>query len=251
MASPTQDLTTFAQSVYLVIKNRYFDDIASEDGQVFITQVVDWVNMFLDELENTVGPDGQIIDWWFARDNITLGTATAGAKSIAIPNTVDHLITDESRYVQIADATGKILSNWAVVKPADIDNSGKPQADKCAVVGSNVVFSREFTAEEADNSITADVVTKLPRITYKVGTDANKTITATNIKLLTTVRPQLLLKLGVAKNATLPDIVQGKLSPSFATKFDGLMTGAIARSIASSQAAQAGRQSFSGVRGVY
>lgn len=250
MASPTVELTAFAQSVYLVIKNRYFDDIASEDGQLYLTQVVDWVNMFLDELENTVGPDGQLIDWWFSREVATLGTVTEGASSITIPSTVDHLITDENRYVQIQQ-DGTPVSNWAVVQPRDIDNSGRHQEDKCAVIGGNLVFSRAFRDTEAGGSIVGDVINKLPRIAYTQADDANNTVTATNIKLLSTVRPQLLLKLGVAKNATLPDIVQGKLSPSYATKFDNLMNGAIARSIASSQAAKAGRENFSGVRGVY
>lgn len=250
MAAPTVDFTAFAQSVYLTIKNRYFDDIAGEDGQIFITQVADWVNMFIDELESTPGPDGNIVDWWFTRSNgATLGTAQAGSTTISTPSTVDHLITDEGRYVQIIDATGKILSNWSVVHPRDINNSGKHQEDLCAVVGDQIVFSRPFTAAEDGLTVTGDVITKLPRIAFT--TDANGVVTATNVKLLSIVRPKQLLVLGVAKNATLPDIVQGKLSPSFATKFDNLMTGAIARSTASSQAAQAARQNFSGVRGVY
>lgn len=251
MASPTKDLTTFAQSVYLTIKNRYYDDIASEDGQIFITQVVDWVNMFLDELENTLGPDGQIVDWWFARSTVKLAVASEGASSISLPSTVDHMITDEHRYVEIQQ-NGSAVSTWAVVHPSEMDNTiGKPKEDRCAVVGNNLVFSREFNAKEDGGSIIGDVITKLPRITYNVASDANSTVTATNTTLLTTVRPKQLLILGVAKNATLPDIVQGKLSPSFATKFDTLMSGAIARSMSTSQAMLFSRQSFSGVRGIY
>lgn len=251
MAAPTVDLTAFAQSIYLTIKNRYFDDISGEDGQVYIAQVVDWCNMFVDELENTVGPDGQLVDWWFARSNdYSLGTVASG-NSISLPSAVDHLITDEGRYVQILQ-DGTAVSSFAVVHPKDIKNKpGVYQEDKCAVVGTDIVFSRAFRDTEIGGTVTGDVITKLPRLTISVGSDSNQTVSATNIKLLTTVRPKQLLILGVAKNATLPDIVQGKLSPSYATKFDNLMTGAIARSIASSQAADAARDNYSGVRGVY
>jgi hypothetical protein len=64
------------------------------------------------------------------------------------------------------------------------------------------------------------------------------------------VQPFLLLKLGVAKNVTLPDIVQGKLSPSYAQKFGDLLQGAIARSIASAAAPVTPRDSYSSIRGV-
>lgn len=240
MGAPKADLEAFAQSVYLTIKNRYYDDIEGDDGQVFVSQIIDWTNMFLDELESTTGPDGQLIDWWFARQNsFALGTASTDGTSVAMPSTVDHLITDEQRYVQIL-VDGEVVSSWAVVHPKDISNQpGKVNDDMCAVVGSSIVFSRAFKDTENNGDIVGDVVIKLTRLA------------ANNVKLLTTVRPKQLLILGVAKNATLPDIVQGKLSPSYAQKYDSLLQGAIARSIASSQAAMAARDNLSHVRGVY
>lgn len=249
MASPTVDLTNFAQSIYLTIKNRYFDEIEGEDGQTYLRQVADWINMFIDELENVTGPDGQLVDWWFMRDNGTaLGTATEGESSIALPTTIDRLLTDEGRYVQILQDSA-VISNWAVVHPSNITNkSDRVTEDMCAVVGSNIVFSRQFRDTENNGSIIGDTVGKIPRITYNLN---DFTVVPTNIKVITAVRPKQLLILGVAKNATLPDIVQGGLSPSYVQKFNDLLQGAIARSAASSVAAQAARDDFSGVRGVY
>lgn len=237
--SPEKQLEAFAQSIYLTVKNRYLDTIEDEDGQAYIARVVDWTNMFVDELENTLAPDGELVDWWFTRTaGYTLGTAQAGAASVSLAGAIDHLITDENRYVQIQHDTSTV-SNWAVVHAKDITNSSsRVTEDMCAVVGNSLVFSRAFRDTEAGGIIIGDVSTKLPRLSK------------TNVKLLTTVRPKQLLILGVAKNMTLPDVVQGGLSPSYVQKYQDLLSGAIQRSNASSQSVEAVRQSFSGIGGV-
>lgn len=238
--SPTKQIEAFAQSIYLAIKNRYYDDIEGEDGQNYVAQIIDHTNMYVDELENIVNPsDGQLVDWWFNRTNgYELGTATEGGAGIVIPSEVDRLLVDESRYVQVSQ-DGAIISNWAVVAPKDITNrADRIVEDMCAVVGDSVVFSRAFRNTEATGDVIGDVVLKLPRIS------------ATNVKLLTQVRPKQLLILGVAKNITLPDIVQGKLSPSYVQKYNDLLTGAIARSTASSAGQMATRDTYGHIRGV-
>lgn len=237
--SPTKQLEAFAQSVYLTIKNRYFDDITGDDGQVFISQIIDWTNMFLDELEYEMAPDGKVVDWWFSRQSaFELGTASTGAASIDIPNTVDRLLTDEQRYVQILQ-DGTSVSNWAVVNPSDISSkTDRITEDMCCVVGTSIVFSRAFRDTEDSGTIVGDVSIILPRLS------------ATNVKLFNIVKPKQLLILGVAKNATLPDIVQGGLSPSYVQKFNDLLQGAIARSIASSISAKVARDDYSGVGGI-
>lgn len=238
--SPEKQLENYAQSIYLVIKNRYFDDIDQEDGQRYIDQVIDWTNMYLDELRTTTNPStGELVDWWFNRQTEqTLGTATTGTASITLNSRIERLITDEQRYVQIKQ-DGTTVSNWAVVHPKDITSrSNRITEDMCAMVGNGIVFSRAFRDTEQGGVIVGDVVSELPELSR------------TNVKLLSQVKPQLLLKLGVAKNATLPDIVQGKLSPSYVQKYQDLLTGAIARSMATSQPATAERDSFGYVRGV-
>lgn len=237
--SPKKQLEQFAQSIYLTVKNRYLDDIEDDDGQEYIARTIDWTNMFIEELENTVGPDGELVDWWFTRTaGYRLGTAVSGAASVSVPTAVERLITDENRYVQIQH-DGTTVSNWAVVHAKDITNStSRVTEDMCAVVGTSLVFSRAFRDTEAGGIIIGDVSTKLPRLSE------------TNVKLLTTVRPKQLLILGVAKNMTLPDVVQGGLSPSYVQKYQDLLGGAIQRSNASSQSIEAVRQSFSGIGGV-
>jgi hypothetical protein len=237
--SPDKQLQAFAQSIYLTVKGRYFDDIDTDDGTEYIARTIDWANMFVDELENTTDPNGELVDWWFTRAaGFNLGTAQTDAASITVPTSIDHLITDENRYVQIQQ-DGTTVSNWAVVHAKDITNSSvRVTEDMCAVVGNSLVFSRAFRDTEAGGIIIGDVSTKLPRLS------------ATNVKLLTTVRPKQLLILGVAKNMTLPDVVQGGLSPSYVQKYQDLLSGAIQRSNASSQSIAAVRQSFSGIGGV-
>ena len=237
--SPSAQIEKFAQSIYLTIKNRYFDDITGEDGQVYIAQVIDWTNMFLDELENEVDTNGTLVDWWFNRESgVSIGTATTGLSTIDI-SSYDRLPVDENRPVQIIK-DGVVVSTWPIVKPKDMKiSASSAPVNTCSVVGTSLVFSRVFTSDEDGGTITADVINSLPRLT------------ATNAKALTIVRPKQLLILGVAKNATLPDIVQGGLSPSYVQKFNDLLSGAIARSNATSQSSKADRDDFSSVRGVY
>lgn len=237
--SPEKQLEAFAQSIYLVIKNRYYDDISGSDGQTYIDQVIDHTNMYLDELENVVDTNGQLVDWWFNRAaGYTLGTASEGSASVTTPTAIERLITDEERYVQISQ-DGIVISNWLVVAPKDITNrTDRFIEDACAQVGNSIIFSRAFRDTEQSGTITGDVVLKLPRLSK------------TNVKLLSQVKPAQLLKLGVAKNITLPDIVQGKLSPSYVQKYNDLLAGAIARSVQSSTASTAARDTFGHIGGV-
>lgn len=238
MAYP-QVITDFAQSVNLVIKNRYFDDIASADGQTFIAQVVDHTNQLLDELENVTDQMGEPVNWKFMRQTaFDLGTATSGETAVDLDSSVQALITDAGRYVQISDSAGTVLSNWQVVDAPQVTNKATVQADKVYVAGGQLIFSRAFTDTEDGGSITGDVVASIPRLT------------TTNVKALSLVKPKQLLILGVAKNFSLPDIVQGGLSPSYVQKYNDLLQSAIARNNASSGNDTVERDSFAYVSGV-
>ena len=234
------DLRAFAQSVYLVIKNRYFDDITGEDGEVYVNQVIDWANMFLDELELETDAEGKPIDWTWARiAGQRLGKARLGKSSIGFDlDEFLNLITAEDRYVQIVQ-DGTVVSNWAVVNPSQITNrTDRVTENMCALVGESIVFSRAFKDYEDGGTVIGDVTGFLPRLSL------------TDVTLLTTIRPKTLLILGIAKNATLPDIVQGGLSPSYGQKYASLLQGAIARSSVTSANSEAQREDFSGIGGV-
>jgi hypothetical protein len=237
--SVTTDLQAFTQSVYLVIKGRYFDDIATDDGDTLIAQTIDWTNMFLDELESEQDSFGDPINWYFARSNgETLGRARLGAASIDFDTDFANLIAEEGRYVQVLQ-DGAVVSNFAVVSPGQITNqSDRVTEDMCALVGTSIVFSRQFRDTEAGGTIIGDVTLPLPRLSL------------TNVDVLTTVKPKLLLILGVAKNASLPDIVKGKLSPNYAQKFNDLLQNAIAKNEASSAVDAVVRDDLGYIHGV-
>ncbi len=239
MASPTVQLHSFAQSIYLVIKNRYFDDLTSDDGAVYIAQVIDWTNMFIDELEAELDPNGRPVNWKWSRENgYVLGSAVEGEASITTPNGIDDLIVGENRYVQILQDT-TVISNWVVVSPDQIASpSDRVTEDMCAMVGGTIVFSRAFLDTENDGTIIGDVMLPTPRLTL------------TNVKALDLIQPKQLLILGVAKNATLPDIVQGGLSPSFVQRYGDLLKNAVARNMATAAAEVTHREDLSYISGV-
>lgn len=246
--SPTQQLQAFAQSVYLAIKNRYYDDLTTSDGQTFLQQIIDFTNQFIDEIETEVDGNGDPLDWvWMRQNGYELGTANyvAGAlasvpNTIPIPSAINNLLNDDNRYVQIV-VNGVVVSNWTVASANDlVDRSGRLVPDMVAVVGSNIEFSRPFKPLEAGGTIIGDVTLPLPRVTWtQPAGGAN--LVVTNAKILTTVKPKQLLVLGVAKNSTLPDIVKGVLSPSYVQKYNDLLQNAIARNVASSVADSAAR----------
>jgi len=114
------DLRAFTNKVNLVIKGRYFDDLTSDDGINLINQTLDWVNMYIDELETETGPDGQPIDWNFCRsDGENLGKARLGASTIDFDTSFNNLIAEENRFVQVVVA-GKTISYFAVVAAEQI-----------------------------------------------------------------------------------------------------------------------------------
>lgn len=239
--TPTQQLQAFTQSVYLVIKGRHFDDITSEDGVTLVAQTIDWTNMYIDELETELDNEGRPINWTWARSlGASLGTATEGEASVSFDtNTYSGLIAEEGRYVQILQDNA-VISNWAVVSIDQItDKTDRVTEDMVALVGTTLVFSRNFKDTEDGGDIIGDVMTPLPRLSL------------TNINVLKLVKPKLLLILGVAKNASLPDIVKGSLSPSYAQKYSDLLKNAIAKAGASSRSDKASRDDYADVRGVY
>ena len=247
--SPTAQFQSLADDIYLLIKNRFYDDFTSDDGQTYLRQVVSWGNMFIDELETELDPDGRPIDWiWVRQLAVTLGTVVAGDASITFDtNAFRNLVAGENRYVQILQ-DGTPVANFAVVSPDDISNAtDRVIEDMCTLVGGNIVFSRAFRDTEAGGTIVGDVTGYIPRFAYSL---INGVFTATNVKALSTIEPVTLLKLGVAKNATLPDIVQGGLSPSYTQKFNDMLTNAIARSQATSVSPQAKRDNYTQVGGI-
>jgi hypothetical protein len=252
IGSPTAQLEAFAQSVYKMIKNRYYDDLNSTDGQNFLSQVTDWLNEFIDELEYELNSDGEPIDWiWVRKPSVKLGTAVTGQNFITWDaNSYNNLITGQDRFVQIIDANGNVKAQFTVVAPADLSNDNTRNSDDfCTLVNGNIMFSRAFNAAENNLSVVGDVTAYLPRVTTTIN-PTTKLLVATNVDIFKTVKPLTLLKLGTTKNAILPDIVQGGLNPAYTQKYNDLLTNAINRSEASAVAPTADYTEYGAVRGV-
>lgn len=236
------DLRKFTNKVYLVVKGRYFDDLTSDDGINLVNQTIDWVNMYIDELETETDAAGQPVDWNFARSNgEKLGKARLGRASIDFDTSFNNLIAEEGRYVQVVQG-GAVVSNFAVVAASQITNKNdRVTEDMVSLVGTVLVFSRAFKAYEDGGTLTGDVTLPIPRLSL---TDSSA-LTGERA-----VKPQQLLVLGTAKSSSLPDIVQGGLSPSYAQRYDDLLTNAKARNATSSHTDIVGRDDLSFISGV-
>lgn len=229
-------LTNFAQSVYLAIKNRYFDDIAGTDGQDYITQVIDWTNQYLDELENTVDSMGRPVYWNFMRTpSFEMGTVAAGDTSMDVADGVLQVIPSFRRPLTIT-VDGTVVSKWTVVTADQLDPSSSQNL--VAQLGDALYFNRAIKDDEDGGTVNVDVTESIDRLA------------SNNANALTQVKPKQLLVLGVAKNSSLPDIIQGGLSPSFVQKYNDLLTSAIMLNNRTAGVETADRDDFGFVGGI-
>lgn len=90
----------------------------------------------------------------------------------------------------------------------------------------------------------ADVIDYIPRLEAAVDGQYNA-------DMLDLVTPKQLIILGVAKNATLPDIVQGGISPSLTQKYNDLLQKAILENNKTAEVYTVERESFDFIRGVW
>lgn len=233
MASNIERITKIAQSIYLAKNNRRNEVVGAELTN-FLDETIDWVNQFLPELELEA-------DWIFSRVNrYTLGTIrAAGTTTFTLPDEVRKLVVSPYRDLTISQ-DGAVIATFKVVNPDQIANPDNPEvADRATVIGRSVVFSRPFTAEEVGGVVTADVIKYLPELALN------------NVEVLDTVKPLQLVVLGVCKNSTLPDIVQGVISNSFAQKYADLLSKAILENNATAEAYDNQSENFGFIGGVW
>src|SRR5665213_2823200 len=113
-------MTNFAQSVYLAIKNQYFNDIAGVDGQNFIAQIVDFLGQYLDELETVTDSVGQPVYWNFAKTlNNALGTATLGQSVVSVDSSILNIVASDKRRINVV-VNGLVVSYWDLVSPSQL-----------------------------------------------------------------------------------------------------------------------------------
>lgn len=224
-----QKIQKLTQDVYLTRFNRFVDGIPTTfggdeeavtdtDALEEITKTVAWTNMWIDELERETDTNGTPINWGFAReDGAELGTVTDGMTELELDDDILRPVYDENRPLTIS-FDGTVVSHWEVVAPNQITKrSDRSTSDRVTFVNRKLIFSRAFKDTEVGGTVVADVINSIPRLVHDTSNDI------VDASMLDIVTPYQLIVLGVAKNATLPDIVQGGLSPSFVQRYGDLL----------------------------
>ena len=211
----------FAQSVILAMTGKHMDteDLASEDGAQFIVELVDWTNQLIDEVELET-------DWNFVTElNKVIGTVSGVTQTFPLPVGARKLSVNEHRPLHIKH-DGTPVSTWDIVRPAMISATRDwyPLRDRVTFVGKNIVFSRDLNDTEFGGEVVADVINKIPRLVYVAGQPEEDN----DLQVLELIEPRQVLVLGVAKNATLPNFVRGKISPSLVQKYADVLGKAVA-----------------------
>ena len=227
------DITALAQSIYLA-KNSRYNDVEGAELTEFLEQTVDWVNQYTQELELEA-------EWQYLRTNNNLiGTiADVDVVTYPLPAGVRTVVTSPYRDVTITQG-GIVISTFAMVNPNQIYNPTDPDTqDRATVINNSLVLSRTLTDVELGGEIHADTIAYMPQLAID------------DSALIDLVKPKQLLVLGVAKNATLPDIVQGGISPSLTQKYNDLLQKAIAINGATSEALEVPMENLNWIRGVW
>lgn len=239
-----EKMNKFAQSVTLAMTGKHMDveDLESEDGIQWITELVDWTNQFIDELELEA-------DWNYVTElGAVIGTVSSPTQTFPLPAGARKLAVREHRPLHITQ-DGTPVSTWDVVRPADISSSkySLPLRERVSYVGRNIVFSRSLNDNEMGGEVLADIVNKIPRLEYTIGQEGG----TNDLEVLDLVEPRTLLVLGVAKNATLPNFVRGKLSPSLTQKYSDVLSKAVLENNASASASYYEGEDLSSYGGLY
>lgn len=230
-----QLLKQFANQVYLTKFNRFIDGVdtaasppTDTDALIEIQKVIMWANLWADELELETDYEGRPMDWRFLRENdVDFGaiasTSNTGVNAIPIPTGYRRLVYRANRPLTIMQDVSRI-STWKVVDP----NQQTRREDtwtgpRVTSLNGKLVFSRAFNTTEVGGHIFADLIKPITRMFYNPGG-------AIDVTMLKTIPHQQLMVLGVAKNATLPGIVEGGLTPALTSKYASLMEGAKAAS---------------------
>lgn len=234
MTPQEQRILELAQSIALTRTSRYSDVEDEIERNEFLDQTIDWVNQYIQELELET-------DWNYVRENdrVISTSLVIGEHKVPLPEGVQRLIISSDRDISIVQ-DGTTISTFGLVAPNQIANPTNPETrDRATVVGRQVILSRPLTDQEAGAELRADAVNYIPRLSRD------------NVEMLDLVEPVQLIVLGVAKNWSLPDIVQGGISPNLAQKYNDLLQRAVARNNETSQAYDAYGDDFSYIGGIW
>lgn len=220
-----------AQSVYRIVNgsNNAATDAASTS---FINLYRGWANDFISELELETD-----WNWWRVQDN-SFGPAS-NTTPITIPADFRKLVVNIDRpfYLQ---QDGTTISTFLVVDPNNVNNpAGVDKEDRVTFVNGKFVFSRPFRDEELGATIFGDYMQNAEEIT-----SADETV-------ISKIKPYKLLTLGMAKDVSLPDLVQGGISPNIEQRYLKVLGEAISQNAQSVATGTAPYENYSSLGGIY
>lgn len=231
--TPDEKIAALGQSINLVKFGRY-KDVEGEELTDFILETIDWVNQFTPELELEA-------NWNYLRTNNDL-IGTVSDTSIVeypLPDGIRTVAFSPYRPLTIS-FDGSVVSHFAMVDANQIANPSDPYTDdRATLINGTIILSRPLTANELNGEIRCDTIASMPKLSL------------TNTELLDIVKPLQLIILGVAKNAILPNVVQGGITPSLTQKYGDLLKLAIADNNRTATTYDAVSEDFSYIRGVY
>lgn len=234
MTPNEQRILDLAQSASLARTSRYSDVEDAIERNELIDQTIDWTNQYIEELEMEA-------DWSYVRENHAEinSPLIEGAVGFDLPEDVQRLVISPDRDLVITQ-DGSPVATFKLVSPNQITNPSNPEVDdRATIIGRKVVLSRPIQESEAGGILRADAVMYIPRLSR------------TNTEMLDIVEPKQLIVLGVAKNWSLADIVQGGISPNLTQKYNDLLQKAVAKNDETSLAFMSEGDDYSYIGGIW
>lgn len=231
----TQIIENFAQSAYLKMTGQFFDDITGSDGQVYISQIIDWSNQLAQELQEEA-------DWNYMRtNNHSLGSVSTKDQTFLIDTTeIKNVCKELHRPLRLINSDGKVMSSWVFVRPDQFNiSSDGNYPDRVSIIGNEIMFNRDLTTDELNCTARCDIINVFPELT------------TSDASLISLVQPRQLLLAGVCSKALLADIVSSNLYPQATADYTNLLTLAKKRNSDTTRPDYIDRQDFSDIRGVY
>jgi len=220
-----------AQSVYRIV-NGIRNAATGTSLTTFTALYRDWANDFISELELETD-----WNWWRVQDH-NFGTAS-NSVDLAIPTDFRKLVVNVDRPLYLQQ-DGTTIATFLVVDPNNVNNpANSDKEDRVTYINGKIVFSRPFTDEELGATIYGDYMINAPQIT-----DEDETV-------IDVIKPYKLLTLGIAKDVSLPDLVQGGVSPNIEQRYLKVLGEAIAQNAQSTASGSASLDNYSSIGGVY
>ncbi len=231
--STTHTMEDLAQAAYRIVngsKNASLGDALT----TFVSLYRDWANDFISELELET-------DWnWWRVQDFNFGTAS-NTEPLVVADDFRKLVVNIDRPIYLVH-DGTVVASFLVVDANNVNNPpDTDKEDRVTYIDGKFIFSRPFRDEEIGATVFGDYMQWAPEITDEDGGDA----------VINVIQPWKLLTLGMAKDISLPDLVQGGISPNIEQRYLKVLGEAIAQNLQSVATGTAPYQSYGDIGGVY